>query len=402
MIKKLQIKIIAVILLTLLLVFSVMLLVLNLSVRKNSNARVNEFMESVIKNDGFMVPQRGAKLEKLPSLEMIKAGRFFYVKLDKNLTAIEINLDMMYDFTIDDTVEFIVYVIESKEEKGTIGNFSFYSAAKPYGRIIVFAERSIEIGMLEQLTRTSLWSALIVAVVILFLAIFLSRWIIDPVKTAFSKQRRFISDASHELKTPLTIIETNVDVLENELGENKRLGDIREQSKRMDSLVSSLLTLSRTDDDQLKLTMNEFSLSNIVLSTVLEFESLMYEAGKEYSYNIAENISYVGDEKTIQQLLTILIDNALRYSNTNGQISVSLTTNGNHKVISVFNTGQGIPANEKERIFERFYRIDESRTRETGGYGIGLSIAKAITEIYKGKIEVSSDYGSWVRFDVII
>ena len=148
--------------------------------------------------------------------------------------------------------------------------------------------------------------------------------------------------------------------------------------------------------------MNEFSLSSAVLNTALEFESRAFEEGKQYSCEIKENISYIGDERHIKQLVGILIDNAIRYSNTNGQIQISLKTESNHIRISVYNTGVGVMDEDHYKIFERFYRSDESRSRETGGYGVGLSIAKAIAEMHKGKIIVTGKHGEWVRFDVML
>jgi signal transduction histidine kinase len=221
-----------------------------------------------------------------------------------------------------------------------------------------------------------------------------------PIKKAFDKQRRFISDASHELKTPLTIISANIDVLKNEIGENQRLTHIKFQSERMNELVLDLLSLAKISEGNTSIIRNKFNISGSVLNTALEFESRAFEEEKKYSYDIEENIEYIGDERQVKQLVSILIDNAIQYSDANGQIKVSLRTQGGYINISVFNTGTGVPENEKKKIFERFYRTDESRSRETGGYGIGLSIAEAIAESHNGKITVSGEYMKWIRFDV--
>jgi signal transduction histidine kinase len=226
---------------------------------------------------------------------------------------------------------------------------------------------------------------------------------VAPVKNTFYKQRRFISDASHELKTPLTIISANLELLQNEIGENQRIEHIKSQSERMNGLIHDMLTLAKADEGHTNTHLIKFDLSGVVLNTVLEFESRAFEEGKRYTFTIKENTAYVGDEKQIKQLLTILIDNALRYSDSNGKIEVSLRSDGkNHAHISVYNTGIGVPDKERYKIFERFYRTDESRSRETGGNGVGLSIAKAIVSAHRGKIVVSGKYKKWIRFEVTL
>ena len=410
MIRRLQYKIIAVILGTLLIVFAAVLLALNLTVYQTSVQRAEDFMAAVVENDGFLFPPMGRPGSGPPdrgrdpfgSPQMMRAGRFFYAKLDRDGYIIELNLEMMFDFSRSEAESVVSSVLESGQTKGDRDNFRFLSAEKPYGRILVFAERSIEMGLLDNLTRASLWAAGVVSLILVCLAAFLAQWMVRPVKSAFEKQRRFVSDASHELKTPLTIIGANLDVLQNEIGENQWLTYSKTQMERMNALIHSLLLLAGTDEGQTSQMVGEFSLSNAVLGTALEFESRAFEEGKQYAYHVMENINYHGDETQIRQLVSILLDNAIRYSDANGQIDVSLNADNSHKHISVYNTGAGVPNNERDRIFERFYRIDESRTRETGSYGIGLSLAEAIAHAHKGKITVTGDYGKWIRFDLTL
>jgi signal transduction histidine kinase len=225
---------------------------------------------------------------------------------------------------------------------------------------------------------------------------------IAPVANAFEKQRRFVSDANHELKTPPTIISANMDVLQSEIGTNSRIEHIKTQLERMSKLIHDLLTLSRTEDVAIKTTYSKFDLSKAVLNTALEFESRAFEEGKSYEYEVQENVSYSGDEDRCKQLLAILIDNAIQHSCKNGKIRVVLEEKSGRPFLSVYNTGTGIPDAEKDRVFDRFYRSDDSRTRETGGYGLGLSIAKAIVDSHKGKIRVTGEYGKWVEFAVTL
>ncbi|MDR2654755.1 MAG: HAMP domain-containing histidine kinase [Oscillospiraceae bacterium] len=410
MLRRLKIKIIAVVLGSLLLVFSAVLFALNISVYQTSVKRTEIYMVSVVENDGFLFQpkskpdkwHKGLGRDSFGEQDMMKAGRFFYAKFNFHGELIELNLDMMFDFSREDAQSFTASALESPKTRGAVGNFSFLKAEKPYGQIAVFAERSIEISLLEQLTRTSLWAAGIVSLILLCLAAFFAQWMVAPVKTAFAKQRRFISDASHELKTPLTIISANADVLQHEIGENQRLLQIKSQSERMGELVHGLLTLAKTDENHSNIIRSEFDLSGAVLNTALEFESRAFEEGRQYSYQIKKDVKYTGDEKQIKQLLSVLIDNAIQYSENGGEIIVTLHSGGKRPRISVYNTGVGIARDESGKIFERFYRSDESRSRETGGYGVGLSIAQAVVKSHRGKITVSGEYGKWVRFDVVL
>ncbi|MDR3238491.1 MAG: HAMP domain-containing histidine kinase [Clostridiales bacterium] len=370
--------------------------------------RTDDFMAHVAENDGFFLQPRSEHSKRqdknyrdpLGGSEMMRAGRFFYAKLDDDGAIIELNLDMMFDFSKDDAQSYIADALNSGKTKGAVDNFSFLLSQKFYGQILVLVERSIEIGILEELTSTSVWTASIASVILLGLASFLAQWMIAPIRAAFDKQRRFISDASHELKTPLTIIGTNADVLRNEIGENMRLEHIKSQSERMNGLVCDLLAIAKADESTTAIIKNEFLLSNAVLNTVLEFECRAFEEGKNYSYAIAENLSIIGDEGQIKKLVGILVDNAIKHSDVHGGIKVTLSGTAKHPCISVFNTGAGIPDAEKDKIFDRFYRSDESRSRETGGYGLGLAIGKAIADAHNGKIEVTGKYREWIQFTV--
>ena len=243
-----------------------------------------------------------------------------------------------------------------------------------------------------------------VTVLIFFgLAVSLSFWLVRPVKITLDKQKLFISNASHELKTPIAVIKANADVLEAEIGENKWLSYMKIDSARLGELVDELLELARLDDKSgHKLKFEEFNLSELVLQTALPFESRMFEMGKKYETDIQPNIFYKGDISAIKHILSILIDNALKYSDENGEISVRLYMRSNKKIIEVYNTGIGIPKDKLDKIFERFYRVDEARSSQEGGYGLGLSIAREIVYRHKGSISVQSEYGKWVRFIVVL
>ena len=170
----------------------------------------------------------------------------------------------------------------------------------------------------------------------------------------------------------------------------------------MSSLVFDLLDLAKIDETADEIVLSEFDLSNVVLSKSLEFECTAFESGKTFEQNITDGLKYKGNEEAIKHLVTILIDNAIKHSNEKGIIRVTLTSSGSKKILQVYNTGNGIRNSEKDRIFDRFYRSDESRSKSTGGYGLGLSIAKAITDAHGGTITVDSQEGRWISFTVVL
>ena len=199
------------------------------------------------------------------------------------------------------------------------------------------------------------------------------------------------------------MISTNTDVLEAEIGENKWLGYIRSESVRMSELVNELLCLARLDDKSSQaLHFAETDLSQLVLQTALPFESVLFEMGKIYSVEVQPDIKAKVDESSIKHVLTILIDNAVKYSKENGEITVKLYMHSGRKIIEVYNTGDGVPKEKIGKIFERFYREDEARNRKTGGYGLGLAIAKASAEAHGGKMSAKGEYGSWICFTVTL
>lgn len=230
----------------------------------------------------------------------------------------------------------------------------------------------------------------------------LSRWLTFPVIQTLESQKQFISDASHELKTPLTVISSNADLLEKEIGSNTRLKYIRQETARMNHLVQEMLTLVRMDNHKnvyrSKIT---FSLSRTLMGIVLPFESVAFEHGISLDTQIEENLNFHGREEEFQQLLSILIDNAIRYTPARGTITVTARQQHRKIYISVTNTGEAIPPQIQEKIFDRFFRADESRENQEGHHGLGLAIAHSIVTQYHGKISVECKDGV-TTFQVII
>lgn len=410
MIRRLRIQFVSLITAVLLLVFASVILTLNLYMHVRSTEQTDRFLEFIAEQDGvpppYSDPQAPPKHEKPqqkpsdPNHDLMRVKRFFYAKVDESGALLELQHDMMFQFTDADALAYVQSAQKQARDSGTIDNLQYRIAEKSYGSILVFSERSIESQMLEELLTISLWVAGGSSLVLFLLAVLLSKWFVAPVQTAFDKQRQFVSDASHELKTPLTIISAATDVLESESGSHRRLDQIRAQTTRMSGLVQSLLALARTDEGRETPVFHEFDLSRTVLSAALEFESRAFEEGKQFSVDVDSDIRITGNQEKIKQLVGIFLDNAITHSPPSGAVGIALRRQGEKCKLSVRNTGEKIPSSEKHKLFERFYRRDASRSTDTGGYGLGLSIAKAIADEHKWNIDISSKEEGWVEFSI--
>lgn len=306
------------------------------------------------------------------------------------------------DLDSDTAQDYIDAVFHDGAASGMLGSLQFCTLDKDNGTIIVFTDKSAERDMLRQLSRTTILIGAICFVILAAIAYFLAKKSVEPVKIAFDKQKQFISDASHELKTPLTIISANADVLSDEIGDNKWLAYIQSQAERMNVLVNDLLSLTRLENNTAEFICCEFDLSKAIENMALPFECRAFEENRRLEIDIQPDLTICGSEKHIKQMTAIFIDNALKYSDENGTVRVSLREQGDKKLLSVFNTGSGIKEAEKTKIFERFFRSDDSRCRSTGGYGLGLAIAKSIIDKHRFKITIDNHEGESICFNIIM
>lgn len=352
----------------------------------------DEFKEDIFSNSRG---QFGDIMNAQPTVD------FMYVKFSNKSTDAPFITTNMSDTYSSDTITYIAEtIVASGETNGLYNNMMFKVATDDLRTVVVIIDISNDMSLMRNMLFISVAMIIFCLIFVFIFTYYLSKWAIKPVATAFENQRRFISDASHELKTPLTIISANADVLESEVGESKWLNNIKSQSEFMNELVHNLLNLAKMDETKEEMVKQPFDLSSVVLSKSLEFECTAFEAGKIFEQEIQPDITFNGNEELIKHLVTILIDNAIKHSNENGLIRVTLTAEGTKKVFQVYNTGNSIKNNEKDKIFNRFYRSDESRNHASGGYGLGLSIAKSIVDSHDGSITVDGEEGKWVSFTV--
>ena len=276
------------------------------------------------------------------------------------------------------------------------------------GMKIGFADQSYERNNLKALFINCLLVFFVATFLFLILSLYLSRLALIPVENAWRMQNQFIADASHELKTPLTVILANLQILSHHREctireQQKWLDNTEEEAERMKQLVEELLFLARSDAEALQACQTaKFPLdfSDIVLNGVLLFESVAFENKVNLENEIEPGIFLEGWEIQLKQLTTILLDNACKYAGKNGSVSVTLKKSSHNAILTIQNTGEPIPEKEQDHVFERFYRTDKSRVRKEGGYGLGLSIAKTIVDQHKGKISLTSSLEEGTVFTV--
>ncbi|MCM1226837.1 MAG: ATP-binding protein [Clostridium sp.] len=299
-------------------------------------------------------------------------------------------------------------VIGEKNDRGkiTVGSMklrymrSHNPRTSSGGGRILFLDRTTELSTVNRLVFIFIIIGCVGIVVIFAISVLLANWMVKPVDKAWKQQKQFVADASHELKTPLTVISSNTDVIlsnsdDTVKSQSKWLNYIKDETARMTKLVNSMLYIAKYDSNEIKFTPAKLDISKIMSSICLQYEALFFEKGKLLETDIEENIIISGDEDKIKQLINILLDNAGKYSSENGKIKAELSRvqkTGKITLI-VSNTSDYIASDKLERIFDRFYRLDDSRNRKTGGSGLGLNIAKSITDAHGGSIKAIHENG---------
>ncbi|MBQ6589382.1 MAG: HAMP domain-containing histidine kinase [Butyrivibrio sp.] len=342
------------------------------------------------------------RLNNTRSAEMPYQSRYFVVRFDSTGNITETDLLHIAAITEEDATAFANQIYSSNKEKGMYHSYRYKKAINDDGScIIVFIDLSSSIFNAFKLLSQSLLVGALALIAMFILVYIFSSQAVAPVVESLEKQKRFITDAGHELKTPLAVISANIDVLELETGKSEWTSSIRNQIKRMNSLVKNLLTLSRMDEERINVVFSDFDLSQTMLETASSFQTVAESKDKKFQVDITEGIHITGDKNAMNQLASLLLDNAIKYSSDKGSIHVTLSRDKNI-VFEVSNTCDSIPSGNLDRLFDRFYRADSSRSRETGGYGIGLSVARAIAISHGGNIEAVRDGDKIIRFIVTL
>lgn len=283
---------------------------------------------------------------------------------------------------------------KSEKRFGSIDDYIYVVRTLRSGNTVyIFVDNKEALQNSKQFFIVSIFIFLLSVIVFTIISYYLSRWMIKPSEKAIKNQKIFVANISHDLKTPITIIRANADLIENEVKNKKSIKYIKQETEKLNHLVNEMLTLTRIDNTISKENFKSFNFGDSLFDVVLPFESIAYEKGIRFNINIDEVTDYFGDESNIQKLAEILIDNAMSYTAKGGIVDVDAYENSKAVILSVTNTGEPISDEKKVEIFDRFYRASKSRESTGNHYGLGLSIANTIVKKHNGKISIESKNG---------
>ena len=400
MIRKLRRRFIAIAMASIVTVLAAVLVGINVVNYIDVQTETGEILALLQENNGSF--PSSDDLPGTVSPETSESSRYFTVFYYRMTGRYIVDVSHITAVSSEQAETFAAELIEKQKRDGFVGSYRFTTTEYADGVLYIFLDCSSELSSF----RVFLWASVIIGaigcVVIFFLIWLLSRLAFRPVAESYEKQRQFITDAGHEIKTPLTIIDANCEILEMTEGENEWTRSIRNQVKRLTEMTENLVYLSRMEENPERMQKVDFSLTDAVTETAEPFVPLAETRGKVLVIEAERGVSYCGDESSVRKAVSILLDNAVKYASEGGTIRIALKTAGQSRIISVENPAEGIAPGRHDEFFDRFYRSDSSRNSSTGGHGIGLSIAKAVAEAHGGKIACRSEDGKTVVFTLVL
>ena len=398
MIRKLKIKFVLLAMISLLILLVSIVTGMNIFNYNSVVSDADVTLDLLSGNKGDFPDFDGERPPMLPPFIRIETpyeSRYFSVLLDDHGNILQTDTRRVKAVDAETAVIYAQKAFQSGKERAFLEEYRFVRTSEEDVTRIIFLDCGKQLHTYRKFLISSICMSAAGFLCFFGVIIFFSGKILKPVTESYEKQKRFITDAGHEIKTPLAIIKADADVLEMEFGENEWLDGIKDQIQRLSGLTSDLVYLSRMEESDSDIPMIEFPISDVVSETAMSFQALAQTQNKVFLWEIPPMLSYTGNEKAIRQLVNILMDNALKYSPEHGQVSITMRKVNRQLCICVYNTSaQPITSEQLGHLFERFYRADASRSSQNGGYGIGLSVAKAITAAHNGKITANSPDGN--------
>ncbi|MDO4289461.1 MAG: HAMP domain-containing sensor histidine kinase [Eubacterium sp.] len=358
------------------------------------NSAMDMITDRIAQNDGVfpemdekqpLPADRGRPFPDFITEETRFSTRFFTVYFDTEGNVLSVNTESVSSIEAEDAQACAVAAVDKGSERGWLEGYRYRVYDRDGAQAVVFVDGTMNRSV-SSMTLLTAGAVLVVSLlVILALIIVFSKRAVRPIAESYEKQKQFITDANHELKTPLTLILTNLDIVKEEIGENEWLEDIRAEGERMNALIQELVTLTRMDEDGRPLVFQQFSLSDAVGDISSEFAALADGRDISLSASVEPWVIYRGDEGALRQVVYILLDNAVKYCDAGGSIGLVLTQK-RKTVLTVENSFKNVENVALDKLFDRFYRSDKSRAF-TGGFGIGLSIAQSIVHRHHGEIQ---------------
>lgn len=395
MIRKLRTRLVVVCMLSLLLVIAVILGVVLATSYQGVVSDADRVLALLAENEGeFPVLKEDFDWEALgPRRQSQELGyeiRYFSVLLDETGAVVETDTGQIAAVDEETAVDYAVQILAQDTQAGFLKDYRYLISQEGTDTRVIFLDCGASMVAFRSTLFTSLWVAAVGLAAVLFLILLFSRRLVRPLILGYEKQKRFITDAGHEIKTPIAIIQADSEVLALESGENEWIQDIQHQIRRLSSLTNDLIYLSRMEEDQGRGKFLLLSLSQVVTETAQAFQTMAKSQNKSFTIDVQPGLAMEGEEKALGQLVSVLLDNALKYAPEGGEIALALARQGKYFRLTVENTAQGITKELLENLFDRFYRGDVSRDSSQGGYGIGLSIARAVVQAHRGKISAAA------------
>ncbi len=403
MIKKLQKKFIIISMLSIILVTGSIFGIIIIENYTRTNKEVDGILNLIAENDG-KIPEykpRNDELADIITQETQFSTRYFTIKVNNQQEIIETNMKHIASVGQEQAEQILKEVLEKNEETGYYNNYRYKIMSNENGKTMIFLDCTIQLNNLKKLISQSIIIITISLIIVFIFVSVLSKKALTPIIENIERQKQFITNAGHELKTPVAVIMANADVMEMTSAENTEwIKSIKKQASRLDVLIKSLLNLANIEENKLKTNYTQFSITELIKEQIEDFKAITKNRTIIYKKN--ENIFIYADINRIKELITILLDNALKYTQENGKIEIKVEKQGKNVKIQFANTCENIKNINTKKIFDRFYRVDKSRNKSKEGYGIGLSIAKSIVDSHKGKITAEINKDNMICFTIII
>lgn len=378
------------------------------------NSQIPEFQmpDSQMPGPQIQAPQKGDKdfrgrggrgfLNPALTEDEKMAAVFFSVRTDTEGNIVLVDVSRISSVSEDDAISLVENICANGIVSGKTGNFKYTSTATPDGRgnVYIFMDTTSDTYSVFRVVILSLLAGIVCWGLMLLLVVVLSKKAIRPIAENIEWQKQFVTDAGHEIKTPLAIIQANTDAMELHTGKNKWSTNIREQILRLNGLMQDLLTLAKMDESKSPINTTNVSLSGAVTDTIRVFEEAMELKKLTLESDVPSDVTIQANQEQITRLLSILMDNAVKYSLPDSKVCLSVKQTDKAAILQIENTCEALPDCEPEKLFDRFYRADAARTQKNGGYGIGLSAAKAIVELHKGTISAKYENENRMIFTV--
>lgn len=405
MIKRLRFKFIVLSMIALFILLAFVIIGMNAMNYRLLVDEADDTLRIIAENGGVFPEFRGdMKNERPPfmSPEAPYETRYFSVLFDSRGETLFIDTNRITAVDPNQAAELAAQALHSGEATGFIDRYRYLCLSDKILTRISFLDCGRKLDSYRTFLMTSIIMSLVGYAGFFVALLFFSKRIVAPVAESYEKQKRFITDAGHEIKTPLTVIKADADVIEMEYGENEWLDDIKNQTDRLTALTDNLVYLSRMEESAQNVPMIEFPLSDVISDAATSFSTVARAQGKDFRYEIQPMIEMRGNEKAVIELTEILLENSVKYTPAEGKIKLTLNKEGKNVRLSVKNTvAEPISKDSLKLMFERFYRLDASRNSETGGHGIGLSVAKAIAEAHGGKISAETEPDGTLNITVL-